>query len=154
MKRLLLSVLMSVAVVSLLGCVYPPAPKAAEGGAEPREVKPAEPPALPVVNEPSAWVKGDVFRVWPYGNGELMAYVGTKDGLRNGNVVILSRDGVTINMVEVIDAQEQIFYGRVVHRDTDEPMAQLGDVIILPPRLPGAAPPQTEMNPTEGPARE
>ena len=145
MKRLLLSVLMSVAVVFSLGCVYPPP----EGGAGSGTVKPAEPP---VVKEPSAWVRGDVFRVWPYGNGELMAYVGTKDGLRKGDVVLLSRDGVTINMVEVLDVQEQMFYGRVVQRDPDAPMAQLGDIIILPPRLPEAAPPQTGVNPTEAPA--
>jgi len=135
MDRLLLSILLSVALISPLGCVYPETAEQATGS---RTVKPAEPTTAPVVKEPSAWVKGDVFRVWPYGNGELMAYVGTKDGLHKGDMVLLSRDGVTINMVEVLDVQEQMFYGRVIQRDKDAPMAQLGDVIILPPAAAGA----------------
>ncbi len=83
---------------------------------------------------PSTYVQGKVFRVWPYGHGELMAYLGARNGIRVGETLALQRGGVTLNSIEVLDVHEDTFYGRVVDRADAGIWPKEGDVAVkLPP---------------------
>ena len=82
---------------------------------------------------PDTWVQGKVFRVWPYGNGELMGYLGKKDGIRTGDTLALEREGVLINRVEVLEVREDTFYGRVADRRNAGAWPKVGDIAVKIP---------------------
>jgi hypothetical protein len=94
-------------------------------------------PAGPQMSDPPAkWVQGKVFRVWPFGNGELMAYLGAKDGLHTGDMLALMRGGQTLNSIEVIEVHSETFYGRVVQRDDPGLWPKEGDIAAkFPPMM-------------------
>ena len=88
-------VLSGVMVLSVLGCETPQ--QKVETPTETEETVPVA--AVPELSPPK--MKGEVFRVWPYGNGEMMALLGTKDGVRKGDLLMLTRGGDQINAIEV-----------------------------------------------------
>ena len=95
-----------------------------------QEMRPVEPEPDII---PAKFVKGRVFRVWQWGNGELMAYLGTKDGVKKGDILVLQRAGLVINTIEVLVVSEDQFLGRVYERGTEALMPQVGDTAILGP---------------------
>jgi len=102
----------------------------------------AAPSAEPVFDaNPQTWAKGEVFRVWHYGQGELMALVGARDGLKKGDILILKRDGTQINMIEALEVNEETFYGRVLDRDDEALLPRVGDVAVRGPQPKRSAPP-------------
>ena len=100
----------------------------------------AKPPAEPVYTGPKAtdppdtWTHGKVFQVWPYENGKLMAYLGSDDGIRPGDKLALTRGGVMLNTVEVIDVHKFTFSGRVIDRKDEGAQPKEGDLVVrIPP---------------------
>lgn len=139
MKRMLSPVLLGAMAAVLLGCtVY-----------EQKAEKPAETEeAVEVVSEmPPAKTRGRVFRVWRYGNGEIMALLGRKDGVREGDVLILSREGAQINTIEVLNVEEETFFGRVYERDVDAVFPKVGDLAVKPPGVSEPKPPEEKPGP-------
>ena len=130
MKFILTLVVSGLTVAALLGCET--VPQQAEKPTEPGEGAPvvAVPPRLPPPT-----MEGAVFRVWPYRNGELMALLGTKDGVRKGDMLMLTRGGDQINAIEVLNVQPEIFFGRVFERHTPELLPKVGDSAVRPPLL-------------------
>lgn len=100
--------------------------------AEPQAV--AEPTGPRASDPPATWTKGKVFRVWPFGNGELMAYLGSKDGIRTGDTLALQRGGVTLNSIEVVEVHEDTFLGRIVMRDDAGAWPKEGDMAVRIPK--------------------
>ena len=131
-----LSVILAVAACA--GCTTSAAQKEqAPAAKEDLAVAPPTPTGPTAADPQSAWVKGKVFRVWPYGRGELMAYLGTKDGIRTGDMLALQRGGLTLNSIEVLDVHEDTFYGRVVRRDDAGVWPKEGDLaVVIPPTGP------------------
>ena len=129
--RALSAAAMCVSAAAFFGCAWNE-----QKAAKPEEAEPvlsagrAEPAPT---DAPEKWIQGKVFRVWPFANGELMAYLGTENGVHNGDTLALQREGVTINTIEVLDAHEDIFYGRVVRRDDEAVMAKEGDLAVKVP---------------------
>jgi hypothetical protein len=109
-------------------------------------------PAGPGPTDPQEkWVQGKVFRVWPFQQGELMAYLGTQNGIHNGDTLALKRGAVTINTVQVLDAREDIFYGRVIRRDDDVLLPREGDVAVV---VPATDLPEPEAEPAPAPKKK
>jgi hypothetical protein len=149
MKRFLPVVLLGVATAAVLGCQ--PVQKAE---APPEPVPPPE-PVFDV--RPETWAKGQVFRVWHYGRGEMMAVLGAKDGLKKGDVLILQRDGTPINTIEALEVHEETFYGRVYERQDEALLPRVGDMAVRGPQPkrpePPPALPETQQEP-EAPEAE
>ena len=137
MRRLLPAVLLGLAAV-VLGCQ--PAPKTA---ALPPEPAPMPEPVFDV--RPETWAKGQVFRVWHYGQGEMMAYLGAKDGLKKGDILILQRDGTPVNTIEALKVNEDTFYGRVYERQEEALLPRVGDMAVRGPQ------PKMREAPAQGP---
>jgi hypothetical protein len=102
----------------------------------------AAPSLEPVFDaSPQTWAKGQVFRVWHYGQGEMMALVGAKDGLKKGDILILQRDGTQINTIEALEVNEETFYGRVQDREDEALLPRVGDMAVKGPQPKRAQPP-------------
>ncbi|HUW57221.1 MAG TPA: hypothetical protein VMZ92_11335 [Planctomycetota bacterium] len=84
---------------------------------------------------PPPRMEGEVFRVWRFQNGELMALLGWKDGLCKGDILLLTRGGDTINAIEVLKVDEETFFGRVFERQVPELLPQVGDFAVRPPAV-------------------
>ena len=80
-------------------------------------------------------MEGRVFRVWRFQNGELMALLGWKDGLCKGDILLLTRGGDQINVIEVLDVGEETFFGRVFERGVPELLPRVGDFAARTPQL-------------------
>ena len=129
MKAILTWVVCVLTVAALVGCetVQQKAEKpTAPGEAAPVVAGPELPPPT---------MKGKVFRVWPYGNGEMMALLGTKDGLREGDMLMVTREGDPVNAVEVLNVHQETFFGRVFVRHTPELLPKVGDFAVQPSAL-------------------
>ena len=88
----------------------------------------------PVTAPPqSEWVSGEVLETWPFRNGEVLVYLGTRDGITNGETLLLKRGSVTINAIDVIEAKERIFYGRVHDRTDPGHQPKVGDMVVKVP---------------------
>jgi hypothetical protein len=122
-------------VVACAGCTWMTAKKDAEPAAPQEQQKVESTYAGPPASAPPAtWVKGRVFRVWPYGQGELMADLGAQDGIRIGDTLALQRGGLSLNSIEVVEVNEKTFYGRVVRRDDPGVWPKEGDMaVVVPP---------------------
>jgi len=136
MGKRLLGVTLVAGLAVLSGCVSGER-KAADLKAAAPVVEPVEPPFNP---SPDTWPKGELYRVWPYGNGEVAGWVGTKQGVEKGDYLILSRDGVRINTVEVLRAYPDTFFGRVMERGRLDVAPQVGDIALKGPQPPKVAP--------------
>ena len=79
-------------------------------------------------------IRGKVIRAYPY-RKHLIGNVGRRDGLREGDVVLLARDGAIINHVLVEDVKDSTFYGRTMDRDPNAPQPRDGDDILRDPRI-------------------
>ena len=101
---------------------------------------------------PNTWPKGQVFRVWHYGQGEMMALVGARDGLAKGDILILKRDGTQINTIEALEVKEDSFYGRVLDRDDEALLPRVGDMAVKGPQ-PKREEPSMEVPMKEGEAQ-
>ncbi|KPL01455.1 MAG: hypothetical protein AMK75_04870 [Planctomycetes bacterium SM23_65] len=117
-------VVCAVTLAALVGCetVQQKAAKPTVPGEAAPEV------AAPELPPPS--MKGKVFRVWPYGNGEMMALLGTKDGVREGDMLMITREGDPVNAVEVLDVHQETFFGRVFVRHAPELLPRVGDFAV------------------------
>jgi hypothetical protein len=122
MKGLLLMTLLAVAVFAFLGCE-----SARQSVQETARVQPAGP--LPETPRPMR-TAGSIYRVWPYGHGELMADLGARDGLRPGDMLLLVRGGKVINTITVLNVQDGNFFGRVDEHDDEALMPQPGDKTV------------------------
>jgi hypothetical protein len=119
-------------VAALAGCASFGTPSAPPPKSEPVAI--AEPAGPKATDPPSTWTKGKVYRVWPFGQGELMAYLGSKDGLRVGDTLSLQRGGKSLNTVEAITVNEETFYGRAINRSDEGAMPKEGDIVVKVPR--------------------
>ena len=130
MSRRLPGVLLCLTLATALGCMSgerkADALKSVEKPPEP--VKPAFNP------DPETWAKAELYKVWPYGNGEVAGWLGARQGLRKGDYLILSRDGVRINTVLVLRVFPDTFYGRVLERGPRDVAPQVGDIAIKGPQ--------------------
>ena len=89
-------------------------------------------PSLKVPPE-SEWTSGEVLETWPFKNGEVLVYLGTRNGITNGETLLLKRGSVTINTIDVVDAKECIFYGRVHDRTDPGRQPKVGDMAVKIP---------------------
>ena len=134
MRRALLTLSLSLAVMMLFGCQGEQKKTAAP------EPKAAVTPPAEVKADPTTWPRGEVFRVWPYGNGELMAYLGTRDGVRVGDILVLERAGTPVNTIEVLNVQYDMFFGRACDRHAQELWPREGDIAVRGPQPPKPEP--------------
>jgi hypothetical protein len=116
----------------------------------------AESPRPAFNPDPDSWAKGEVFRVWPYRNDEVEGMLGMRDGVSEGDVLILMRDGVVINSVVVMQVQERTFLGRVTDHGPTAVRPQVGDWAIRGPQpympaVGGTPPTETPASPEEPP---
>ncbi len=132
-----MTILVVLALVVSAGCTSTSVDNSAQ---TPRaqSTAPVPPPQSPYVGpaatQPSStFVQGKVFRVWPFENGKLMAYLGAEDGIRAGDRLALLRGGVMINTVEVVDVEQDILTGRVVDRKDEGAQAKEGDIVMRVP---------------------
>jgi len=144
MKRFLPVVLLGVATAAVLGC------QPVQKTESPPEAVPEVQPVFDV--NPKTWAKGQIFRVWHYDQGEMMAYLGAKDGLKKGDILILERDGTPINTIEALEVKEQTFYGRVLDREDEALLPKVGDIAIKGPQP--KRPEPTEAQPEKPQGRE
>lgn len=79
-------------------------------------------------------VRARVIRAYPY-RKQLIANAGLRDGLREGDILLLIREGAVINHVLVENVQESTFYGSTMDRDPDAPQPVQGDEVVRDPRL-------------------
>jgi hypothetical protein len=116
--------------------------------------------ALPTVAEtpepvfdarPNTWAKGQVFRVWHFKQGELMALVGWRDGLEKGDILILQRDGTQVNTIEALEVHQDTFYGRVLDRSDEALLPRVGDMAVRGPQPKRMEPPVELPMKKEGP---
>ena len=123
MRNTLLLVSLSLMVASTAGCkcgfMKTPDTEADTGAAK--------------VAPQSEWTSGDVIDVWPFKNGEVLVYLGTRDGIRNGETLLLKRGSVTINAVTVVEVKERIFYGRVNDLTDSGHRPKVGDMVVRIP---------------------
>ena len=121
-------------VVACAGCTWMTSKKDAEPVAPEQQTVEVTPTGPRATDPPATWVKGRVFRVWPYGHGELMADLGAQDGIRVGDTLALQRGGLSLNSIEVVEVNEKTFYGRVVRRDDPGVWPKEGDMaVVIPP---------------------
>ena len=78
---------------------------------------------------------------------EISENLARKRGIKNGDLLALQRNSVTINTVTVVDAHEDIFLGRAVGRDDDAYMPQEGDMVVIVPGANPPPPPETKGTP-------
>ena len=116
-------------LAGMIGC------KGSEESTKARPADTTEVAASESLHVDGGWVKGYVRKAWPYRNGEMLGLLGTKDGIHKGDILILAREGATINTVEVLQVQEEQFYGRACESGAMELLPQVGDAVMKAPRL-------------------
>ena len=79
-------------------------------------------------------VYGKVIRSLPF-RRQLFADVGSRDGIRKGDLMMLMRDGKIINHVMVDDVQDGTCYCSTMDPDPNAPQARVGDSVVRDPRL-------------------
>ena len=126
MKRQLSLAALCTMVVVLMGCI--------SGERKPEELGKGERVEPPFNPDPETWVKGELFEVWRFRNGEVAGYLGSRHGVQKGNTLILARDGDQINTIEVLHVGRETFFGRVLDRGEDAVEAKVGDIAIKGPQ--------------------
>ena len=127
MRRLPALAIVGTAIAFTLGCEHFMQTPEGRAPAEETEAVASEPMGKPV--------EGRVYRVWPYGNGELMAYMGWRDGLKKGDLLLLTRNGVQVNSVETLHVEEDLFFGRVLDRSDEGLLPKEGDIVVKLPKV-------------------